>query len=65
MEMLYRYSAARFLAELARSGGRFHRMVDRRARQDGSAPPGELVSVMAEGAASARKPPGVGLRGRR
>ncbi|MEO7260947.1 MAG: maleylpyruvate isomerase family mycothiol-dependent enzyme [Jatrophihabitantaceae bacterium] len=63
MEMLYRYSPARFLAELARSGGRFHRMADRRARQDGLASPHELVSVMAAAADSARTPPGVGLEG--
>lgn len=63
MEMLYRYSTARFLAELARSGGRFGRMADRRARQDGSASPHELLLVMAEGAESARTPLGVGLAG--
>jgi uncharacterized protein (TIGR03083 family) len=59
MTMLYRYSATRFLAELTRSGGRFHRMADRLARQDGAAPPHELVSAMAEGGLSARTPPGV------
>ncbi|HEY0167763.1 MAG TPA: maleylpyruvate isomerase family mycothiol-dependent enzyme [Jatrophihabitans sp.] len=63
MEMLYGYSAARFLSELARSGGRFHRMVDRCARRDGSAPPGQLVSVMADSAESARKAAGVGYEG--
>lgn len=63
MEMLYRYSTARFLAELARSGGRFDRMADRRARQDGSASPHELLLVMAQGAESARTPLGVGLAG--
>jgi uncharacterized protein (TIGR03083 family) len=63
MEMLYQYSGARFLAELAKSGGRFHRMADHRARQDGSASPHELVSVMAAHAVSVRKPPGVGFEG--
>lgn len=63
MTMLYRYSTARFLAELARSGGRFDRMADRRARQDGSGPTSGLVSVMADSAVSARKPPGVGFEG--
>lgn len=63
MTMLYRYSTARFLTELARSGGRFHRMADRRARQDGAGPASGLVSAMAEGAVSARTPPGVGYEG--
>jgi uncharacterized protein (TIGR03083 family) len=63
MEMLYRYSPVRFLAELARSGGRFHRMADRCARRDGSASPHELVSVMAAAAVSARTPAGVGPQG--
>lgn len=63
MTMLYRYSTGRFLAELARSGGRFHQMADRLARQDGAASPRELVSATAEGALSARTPPGVGFEG--
>ncbi|HEX8305500.1 MAG TPA: maleylpyruvate isomerase family mycothiol-dependent enzyme [Jatrophihabitans sp.] len=63
MEMLYTYSPARFLAELLRSGGRFHRMADRRARQDGSVTPHELVSVLAEHALPTRKPVGVGYEG--
>jgi uncharacterized protein (TIGR03083 family) len=63
MTMLYRYSTARFLVELARSGGRFDRMADRRARQDGAGPTSELVSVMAQSAVSVRKPRGVGYEG--
>ncbi|HEX8092658.1 maleylpyruvate isomerase family mycothiol-dependent enzyme [Jatrophihabitans sp.] len=63
MTMLYRYSTARFLTELARSGGRFDRMADRRARQDGSGSTADLVSVMAEHAVSVRARPGVGLEG--
>jgi uncharacterized protein (TIGR03083 family) len=63
MTMLYRYSPARFLTELARSGGRFHRMADRCARRDGSVAPSDLVSVMAENAVSVRKPVGVGFEG--
>jgi uncharacterized protein (TIGR03083 family) len=63
MTMLYRYSTARFLAELARSGGRFDRMADRRARLDGAGPPSELVSVMAEHAEAVRARPGVGFEG--
>lgn len=63
MTMLYRYSPARFLFELARSGGRFDRMADRRARHDGAAAPSELVAVMAENAGPVRKPPGVGYEG--
>lgn len=63
MEMLYRYSPARFVAELVRSGGRFHRMADRCAKRDGSVPPGELVAVLAAHAVSVRKPSGVGYEG--
>ncbi|MDQ1738589.1 MAG: hypothetical protein QOE53_241 [Pseudonocardiales bacterium] len=63
MTMLYRYSTGRFLTELARSGGRFDRMADRRARQDGAGPASALVAVMAESAVSVRKTPGVGYEG--
>ena len=63
MTMLYRYSTARFLTELARSGGRFDRMADRLARRDGAGPVAGLVSVMAENAVSVPKTPGVGYEG--
>jgi uncharacterized protein (TIGR03083 family) len=63
MEMLYQYSPVRFLAELARSHGRFNRMADRCARRDGSAAPAELVAVMAAHAMPARAPVGVGFEG--
>jgi uncharacterized protein (TIGR03083 family) len=63
MTMLYRYSTARFVAELARSGGRFDRMADRRARKDGAGSTSELVSSMAESAVSVRVPRGVGYEG--
>jgi uncharacterized protein (TIGR03083 family) len=63
LTMLYRYSPARFLAELTRSGGRFDRMADRCARRDGAATPSELVAPMVENAASVRKPAGVGFEG--
>jgi len=49
LTMLYRYSPARFLLELARSAGRFDRMADRCARRDGAAAPSELVAPMAGG----------------
>lgn len=63
LSMLYRYSPARFLLELARSGGRFDRMADRCARRDGAVSPSELVSPMAGNAVSVRKPAGVGFEG--
>jgi uncharacterized protein (TIGR03083 family) len=63
LTMLYRYSPARFLTELARSAGRFDRMADRCARRDGAASPAELVAPMAENAKSVRKPAGVGFEG--
>jgi uncharacterized protein (TIGR03083 family) len=63
MTMLYRYSTGRFLAELARSGGRFNRMADRCARRDGVGPTSALVSSMAESAGSVRAPKGVGYEG--
>jgi uncharacterized protein (TIGR03083 family) len=63
MTMLYRYSTARFLTELARSGGRFNRMADRCARRDGAGSTSALVASMAESAVSVRAPRGVGFEG--
>ncbi len=61
MTMPFRYSAARFAAELARSGGRFNAMSDRIARRDAAAvSAADLVSVMQDNATNPWKPPGGG-----
>ncbi len=44
--MPFRYSTARFVAELARSRGNFTAMADRCARRDGAAPPADLLSAL-------------------
>ena len=44
--MPFRYSTARFAAELLRSGGKFHRMADRCARRDAAIPAPDLISVL-------------------
>jgi uncharacterized protein (TIGR03083 family) len=64
MTMPFRYSAARFAAELARSGGRFNAMSDRIARRDAaavSAP--DLLSILLDNATNPWKPPGGGYLG--
>jgi uncharacterized protein (TIGR03083 family) len=62
--MPFRYGAARFLAELARSGGRFHAMADRCARRDAARiPPAELLAALRDNVANAWRPPGGGLTG--
>ena len=62
--MPFRYSAARFAAELARSGGRFNAMSDRIARRDAAAvSAADLVSVMQDNATNPWKPPGGGYLG--
>ena len=63
LTMPFRYSTARFLAELARSGGRFNAMADRCARRDAAAPAAELLSVLRDNAANPWTPPGGGLVG--
>jgi len=64
MTMPFRYSAARFAAELARSGGRFNAMSDRIARRDAAAvSAADLVSVMQDNATNPWKPPGGGYLG--
>lgn len=61
--MPFRYSTARFVAELVRSGGRFGAMADRCARRDGAASPSELLSALRDNATNPWKPPGGGLEG--
>ncbi len=63
LTMPLRYSTARFLAELARSGGRFNAMADRCARRDAAAPAAELVSALRDNADNPWTPPGGGLVG--
>ena len=63
LTMPLRYSTARFLAELARSGGRFHAMADRCARRDGAAPAAELLAALRDNADHPWTPPGGGLVG--
>jgi uncharacterized protein (TIGR03083 family) len=61
--MPFRYSTTRFLTELVRSGGNFHRMSDRCARRDAGRPPAELVAALSENVANPWQPPGGGLEG--
>ncbi len=64
MTMPFRYSAARFAAELARSGGRFNLMSDRVARRDAAAvSAADLLSVLQANATHPWKPPGGGYVG--
>lgn len=64
MTMPFRYSAARFAAELARSGGRFNLMSDRVARRDAAAvSEADLLSVLRANATHPWKPPGGGYVG--
>jgi len=61
LTMPFRYSTARFVVEMVRSGGRFHRMADRCARRDAAAPTDELVSGLRDNAPYVWKPPGGSL----
>jgi uncharacterized protein (TIGR03083 family) len=64
MTMPFRYSTARFVAELARARGNFSRMSDRCARRDASAmSSGELAAALAGNAQHPWKPPGGGYAG--
>jgi len=63
MTMPFRYSTARFVAELVRSGGRFSAMADRCARRDAAAPVSELLSALRDNATNPWTPPGGGLAG--
>ena len=61
--MPFRYSTGRFLAELARSGMRFHRMSNRCAHRDAGMPAADLVSAVRDNAANPWRPPGGGYEG--
>jgi uncharacterized protein (TIGR03083 family) len=64
LTMPFRYSTPRFLLELAKSGGRFNAMSDRRARQDAATlSVDELASAMRDNAHHPWKPPGGGFVG--
>jgi uncharacterized protein (TIGR03083 family) len=63
MTMPFRYPAPRFLAELARSRGKFARMSDRVARRDAQAPIGTLLAGWLTNVDNRWKPPGGGLKG--
>lgn len=62
--MPFRYSPARFLAELIRSGGKFHAMADRCARRDAvRIPSAGLLAALRDNVANPWKPPGGGQVG--
>ena len=63
MTMPFRFSAPRFLAELARSRGNFARMADRVARRDAQAPIGTLLDGWRTNVDTRWKPPGGGFEG--
>ena len=62
--MPFRYRSARFLAELIRSGGRFHAMADRCARRDAERiPAAALLAAVRDNVANPWQPPGGGRVG--
>jgi uncharacterized protein (TIGR03083 family) len=63
LTMPFRYSAARFAFEVARSRGNFNRMADRCARRDAAASAAELTAALRDNAEHPWKPPGGGLAG--
>ncbi|MDQ1487091.1 MAG: hypothetical protein QOJ62_2784 [Actinomycetota bacterium] len=63
LTMPFRYSTARFLAEMVRDAGHFNRMADRCARRDAAMATAELVTALKENATNPWKPPGGGLEG--
>ena len=63
LTMPFRYSAARFAFEVARSRGNFNRMADRCARRDAAASAAELTAALRDNAAHPWQPPGGGLAG--
>lgn len=63
MTMPFRYSTARFVTEIIKSQGNFHRMADRCARRDAAIPAGELLAALRDNAGNPWKPPGGGFQG--
>ena len=63
MTMPFRYSTARFITEMARGRGNFHRMADRCARRDAAMPAADLLAALRDNAEYPWKPPGGGLEG--
>jgi uncharacterized protein (TIGR03083 family) len=63
LTMPARYTTARFIAEMARARGSFHRMADRSAQRDGALPADELVAALRAARLHAWKPPGGGHQG--
>lgn len=64
MTMPFRYSTPRFLTEMARSGGRFHRMADRVARRDAlMMTPSQLQAGLRDNVEFPWSPPGGGFQG--
>ena len=62
--MPFRYSAPRFMFELARSRGKFNEMSDRVARRDAAAlSPGDLAEAVRSNTGHPWKPPGGGFEG--
>ncbi|SFP44809.1 TIGR03083 family protein [Amycolatopsis arida] len=64
LTMPFRYSGGRFLREMVRARGNFHRMADRAARRDAAASTAEeLTACLRDNAHHPWKPPGDGLAG--
>jgi uncharacterized protein (TIGR03083 family) len=63
MTMPFRYSTARFVAELAWSRGNFDAMSDRCARRDGAARAADLLGALRDNVTNPWKPPGGGYAG--
>jgi uncharacterized protein (TIGR03083 family) len=63
LTMPFRYSTARFIGEVLRSGGKFNRMADRCARRDSALSPEELTTAVRDNAMNPWKPPGGGFEG--
>jgi uncharacterized protein (TIGR03083 family) len=62
--MPFRYSAPRFMAELAKSRGKFNQMSDRVARRDAAAlSAAELAGTVRANVSHPWKPPGGGFEG--
>jgi uncharacterized protein (TIGR03083 family) len=63
LTMPFRYSAPRFLLEVAKAGGRFRRMSDGVARRDSALPTAQLIAAVRDNAEHPWKPPGGGYAG--